>query len=251
MSARRGHGWWPYVVPLFSFLLVLQFLGRAPDGLRLVCQVVVPAGAFLYYWRQGSYPELGGYPDSPSGLLLDLLVGVVGGLIWMAPYVALEWAKPAFVASWPEWVPLPSPDDAFDPALLGPGLVWLALTLKVVGYGVVTPFVEEIFHRSFLVRYAAVFETTTHFLDAPIGRYTRGSFWIVVVLFTVSHVPWEWPVAVVWIVGTLLWYYHRKSVSALVAVHAGSNLAIFFVVWGTAGRLTDRAGAPLDLWFFL
>jgi CAAX prenyl protease-like protein len=253
MAASAGHGWWPYLGPLFSFLLVLEAAARAPQELRglfLVLQVALPAGFFLFFWRRGAYPELAGYPDRSGALALDLLVGVAGAVLWMAPYVLLEWAKPAFWGSWPGWL-RPDPADAFDPNWLGPAFATAALTLRAVGYGLVTPFVEEIFVRSFLARYAEVFDRGTDFRALPIARFGWRSFWVVVIFFTLSHVPWEWPVALLWIVGTQLWFYHRKQLGALVAVHAASNLAIFFAAWASAGRLTDRAGAPFDLWFFL
>jgi membrane protease YdiL (CAAX protease family) len=65
-----------------------------------------------------------------------------------------------------------------------------------------------------------------------------------VLFFTVSHVPWEWPVAVLWVVGTQIWFYRRRHLGSVVVVHATSNLAIFVAV-----LLADRAG--LDLWYFL
>jgi CAAX prenyl protease-like protein len=253
MADRRGHGWWPYLAPLFSFLLVLELGGRAPGSLRgvfLVLQVAVPAGLFLFFLRRGSYPELRGYPDRPAAVVQDALVGIVGGLLWMAPFVALEWGKPAFWAAWPQWL-RPSPEDAFDPDLLGPAFAGGVLALRLIGYGVVTPFVEELFVRSFLPRYAEVFDRPDDFRDVPLGRFRPFAFAVVVVFFTFSHMPWEWPVALAWITGTQLWFYHRKSLGALVMVHAGSNLSIFLIVWATAGHLVDRAGAPLDLWFFL
>jgi hypothetical protein len=74
---------------------------------------------------------------------------------------------------------------------------------------------------------------------------------VVSVSFTLSHVQWEYPVAVLWIVGTQLWFYRRKHLAALVAVHAGSNLSIFFAAWALAHGLVDRSGAPFDLWFFV
>jgi hypothetical protein len=64
-------------------------------------------------------------------------------------------------------------------------------------------------------------------------------------------VPWEWPVAVLWVVGSQLWFYHRKHLASLVIVHAGSNLSIFFFVLAMSGRLSDRAGVPIELWFFI
>jgi hypothetical protein len=49
---------------------------------------------------------------------------------------------------------------------------------------------------------------------------------------------------VLWIVGTQLWFYHRRHLGSVVVVHATSNFAIFVAV-----LLADRAG--LDLWYFL
>jgi hypothetical protein len=57
-------------------------------------------------------------------------------------------------------------------------------------------------------------------------------------------VPWEWPVAVLWIVGTQLWFYRRRHLGSVVLVHATSNFAIFVAV-----LLADGTG--LDLWYFL
>ena len=253
MAAREGHGWWPYLVPLFSFLGILSLGGRLHEDLQpwiLPVQVIVPAGLFLMYRRRGEYAELRGYPDRPGALLLDLGVGVAGGLLWMAPYVWLAWAGPDSVPALPDWL-RPVPEEAFDPDQLGTSLVGLTLTLRALGYGIVTPFVEEIFVRSFLPRYAEVFDTDRDFRDIPIAHYSRRSLVIVVLFFTASHVPWEWPVAVLWILATQLWFYRRKHLAALVAVHAGSNLSIFFAAWALAHGLVDRSGAPFDLWFFV
>jgi hypothetical protein len=57
-------------------------------------------------------------------------------------------------------------------------------------------------------------------------------------------VPWEWPVAVLWVVGTQLWFYHRRHLGSLVVVHAASNLGIFVAV-----LLAARWGR--ELWYFL
>lgn len=253
MERREGHGWWPYLVPLFSFLLLLSVAGKLPEAWRawvLPVQVALPAGLFLYYLRRGVYPELRGYPDRPWAIGADLAVGVLGGAMWMAPYVLLAWGGPGSFPLWPDFF-RPEPGDAFDPEQLGASLVGLTLALRCTGFGVVTPFVEELFVRSFLPRYAEVFDRGTDFRDVPIAHYGSRSLLIVVVFFTVSHVPWEWPVAVLWILGTQLWFYWRKQLAALVVVHAGSNLSIFTAVWAFTGRITDRSGAPIDLWFFV
>lgn len=253
MAPTRGHGWWPYLLPLFSFLLLGELAGRMPEAWRpgfLPLRVLVPAILFLKYWREGYYPELRtGYLRRPGPVLVDFVVGLVGAVLWMAPFLlALRFDPPLWQAL-PELLQ-PDPSEGFDPELLGPGLVALTLSLRGLGYGLVTPFVEELFVRSWLARYAVVFDGDRDFRDVPIGHFTWQSLGIVTVFFTVSHVPWEWPVAIPWILLTQLWFYYRRSLPALVTVHAGSNLGIFAFVLAMDGRIPGAAG-PMDLWFFL
>ncbi len=226
---------------MVAFLGLHELATRAFQGVgpwMLVPQVAIPGGLVLYYGLKGSYPELRGYRGGPGAFALDVLIGLAGAALWIAPYLVFDSLRP-------------DPADGFDPGRLGAGLVWLALTLRVVGYGLVTPFVEELFLRSWLMRYADVFDRPVDFRDVPMARFAWRSFLIVVIYFTVSHMPWEWPVAFAWGLGSQLWFYHRRQLAALVVVHATSNLAIFAFVLAMTGRLSDGAGQPLSLWFFL
>lgn len=239
---RPGHGWWPYLAPLFSFLLLLEFgrrAGAAFEPAFRVASVLVPFGVLLYHARGGGYPELRVRPPGGArGIAADFAVGVLGAALWVAPYLWLGSLRP-------------EPGGAFDPGLFGAGREWLALGVRAFGFSVVTPFVEEIFVRGWLARYADVFDRRDDFRDVPIGRYSLRSFVVVLVFFTASHATWEWPVAVAWLVLTQLWFYHRRNLLSLVIVHAGSNLSIFLFVVLANGRFFDDAGAPLDLYFFL
>ena len=52
MTERRGHGWWPYILPYISFLLLVEISNRVPDGLALVMLVLkpgVPVGLMVWY----------------------------------------------------------------------------------------------------------------------------------------------------------------------------------------------------------
>ena len=120
--------------------------------------------------------------------------------------------------------------------------------LRGLGYAVVTPFVEELFVRSWLLRYSDVFWDRRDFRKLPIGQFTPRSFTVVVVYFVFSHVTWEYPVALAWILLTQLWFYRRRDLRALVVVHAASNAAIF-----AAALASSKLGAegPGALWFFL
>jgi len=238
VTARRGHGWWPYLTPIFSFLLLGELLQRVPAAapVLLPARVALPAALLVFFFARGEYPELRSAP--PGGLPalgLDFLVGIAGAALWMAPYVAIGRDH------LPGWM---RPEGAFDPQWLGPERVALALGLRAVGFGIVTPFAEELFVRSWLARWIEVFDSDRDFRSLPIARPSRRSFVGVVLFFTVSHHPWEFPVAVAWIALTQLWFYHRRHLGALVAVHAGSNLGIFAAVLAAA-----RLGG--DLWYFL
>ena len=241
MQARRGHGWWPYLTPIFAFLLLGALLARLPDAVAargFPALVLLPAALLVLFFARGEYPELRSLPPGGvPGLAVDFLVGVAGGALWMAPYVGFG------LAALPGWMH-PGPGDAFDPQRLGPGNAWLALGLRALGFGLVTPFAEELFVRGWLARWLEVFDSGEDFRSLPIGRPSLRSFTGVVVFFTVSHLLWEWPVAVPWIVATQLWFYRRRHLGALVAVHAGSNLAIFAAV-----LVASHLG--YDLWYFL
>jgi CAAX prenyl protease-like protein len=240
-SARAsGHGWGPYFWPYVAFGVIGQFGPGLPEpiaSLTLPLKVIVPAGLLIYYFTRGHYPEFRRYPHGWSGSLLDFGVGLLGGAIWMAPYIAFGSMRPE--------------ETGFDPNQWGSDLAPLALAFRCVGYGIVTPFWEELLVRSWLIRYIDVFDTGGDFRDVPVGRYSVRSFWVVTVFFTLSHVPWEWWVAVPWVVGTLGWFYYRKNLLSLVIAHAGSNLGIFVAVVALTDRFTDASGNPLSLWFFV
>jgi CAAX prenyl protease-like protein len=241
VAKQRGHGWGAYFWPYVAFLLIVELGGRLPEELGpwlFPVKVVVPLGLFVGYYLRGHYPELRRYAWNGVGVAQDVLVGLAGAALWVGPYLFIDTLRP-------------EGDGGFDPNQFGASLAWLALGLRAVGYGVATPFIEELFVRSWLMRYVDVFDRRADFRGVPIGRYSLRSFAAVVLWFTFSHVSWEWPVAVAWIVLTQLWFYHRRHLASMVIVHATSNLAILAFVLCFTGVLPDGEGRPLDLWFFV
>lgn len=241
IAERKGHGWGAYFWPYLSFLFIIELSGRFPDEFApyfLVLKVAVPLGLLVWYFRNGAYPELRQTTWNPGDILQDVTVGVAGAAIWMAPYILSDSLRP-------------DAEGAFDPNQFGPSLSWLALSVRAVGYGVATPFIEELFVRSWLHRYIEVFDRRVDFRDVPIGQYSRRSLAIVLVWFTFSHVSWEWPVAVAWILLTQLWFYHRRNLASMVIVHAASNLSILAFVIAFSGTFLDGQGRPINLWFFV
>ncbi len=238
-----SNSWWPYVLPLVSFLVLVEisaWVDQRFAAAMLAIRVVVPLAQLIYFWRRGEYPELR-FRVTPM-TSVDIVLGVGLAAMWMAPYI---------------WFPSIRPDsDAteMNPLMAGATLMPLVLVVRMIGYAMVTPWMEEIFMRSFLMRLADVFdakEGEDDFRKVPIARFTLRSFLVVVGVFLATHQIWEWWVMLPWAVLTTLWFYYRKDLFALIVVHAATNAAILVAAIALNGRFLDADGGPLSLWFFV
>ena len=72
-----------------------------------------------------------------------------------------------------------------------------------------------------------------------------------VVIFTATHVLWEWWVMVPWAILSTLWLYRRQHLMAVVVLHAATNGAIFIFAALGGGLFSDGHGGRLPLWFFV
>jgi len=236
MGRREGHGWWPYLGPYLAFLLASQLSGEFPAAWQpalLVIKPAVPAGLILYFAFRGHYPELRAMKFHAGWALLDIALGVGLAIVWIGPYLLLDGLH------------RPDAENGFNPQMAGESMMGAILLIRMVGFALVTPIFEEIFIRSFVMRYADCYMRPGDFRDIEIARYTLRSFLSTVVIFTIAHAFWEWWVAVPWIVATNLWFYLRKDMSAAILVHAATNASILiYVVIATGGE------AGHALWVF-
>jgi len=235
----RSSGWAPYWAPYVSFLLLVELSGRVAEPFApvfFVLRVIGPLGLFSYFLLRSDYPELRG---ARWGVwtLADVAVGLAGAVLWVAPFLLFDALRPG--------------EPGFDLGQLGPGGEWFVQVLRAIGYVGVTPFVEELFVRSWLLRYVDVAETRKPFRSVPIARFSWRSFVIVTFWFVFSHAPFEWGVMLGWTLLTMAWFYRRKHIAPLVLVHAVTNGAIFAFVLCFDGVFRDASGAPISLWFFL
>lgn len=240
MGRRRltGYGWAPYWVPMLAFLALVELGSRAPEDLGLVfltLKALVPAGCLAFYAARGAYPELRETRVSPA-VAGDVAIGLLGAALWLTPFLLLPQLRP--------------PDAGFAPEGFG-GHATLAWGLRGLGYAAVTPFVEELFVRSFLLRFLDVFDQRADFRNVPIGRFRWRSFLGVLVYFVFTHQPWEWGVMAAWTLLTMAWFYRRKSLPALVLAHAVTNGALFALAAFADGRFRDADGSPIGLRFLL
>ena len=236
---RKASGWAPYWAPYVSFLLLVEVSGRIATPLApifLVLRVIVPFGLIVFFAMRDEYPELRGARWG-AWAIADVAIGLFGAAVWIAPFLVFDSLRPS--------------QHGFDVAQLGPGGEWLAQALRAFGYVVATPFVEELFVRSWLLRYVDVAETRKSFRSVPIAHFSWRSLAVVTLWFVLSHVRFEWGVMLAWTLLTMRWFYLRKHLAPIVLVHAVTNGAIFAFVVLFDGVFRDASGAPISLWFFL
>lgn len=247
-QTRSDSGWVPYVAPYLAFMLAVQFQspGWFDETIVMpVLQVLLPAALLIHYGRRGAYPDLRGFRFTTLGVAGDVLLGLAIAALWMVP---------------PEMGWLGKPERGFDPERFGAEQAHLVLAFRLVGYAAVTPFMEELFVRSFLLRAAELVHVSRKgvdidfdgdFRDLPTARFAWKGFLATVVLFTFSHLGWQWPVALLTGIVWNLWLYHRGHIVPLVISHATANLAIFVATVGLSGNVAGPDGSLLDLWYQL
>jgi CAAX prenyl protease-like protein len=216
-------GAWPYLAPYGAFLALAALQDALPTlapGL-FVLRVAVPLALLFAFWRRGAYSELRGY--SPNGwVLADVAFGLVIAAGWLAPYLA-----------WPSL----ARGEPFDPALLGAGREALTLGVRLLGFAIATPFAEELFVRSFVLRFAEVASDGRDFRTLPVARFAFRGFLVSALWFGFSHAGWEWWVAFPTGVAFNAWLYWRGHLGACVVAHAAANAAIWGVVVGSGDSL--------------
>ncbi|QDT06089.1 CAAX amino terminal protease self- immunity [Rubripirellula lacrimiformis] len=247
-TSTRDQGVWPYLLPILSFLLLVEasaYVTGVSAAVMLVVRVAVPLIVLIYFAARGCYREIqirfhwmiGG----------DVLVGIGLAAMWMAPYVLFPQLRPA------------GESVGMDPMMAGASGVWLVLAVRMLGFAIVTPWMEELFMRSFLMRFADVYDadpaagddTPPDFREVPIGRYSLRSFIVVVAVFLMTHQLWEAWVMLPWAVLTNLWFYYRKDLFAVIVLHAATNGAILMAAYFLSGYFMDADGTPISLWFFV
>lgn len=169
--------------------------------------------ALLYAFRK-QYQELS-FKDLAH---LPITLGsCVFGLVVFALWIQMDWT---FGASAPQ---------GFNPALFPERSTRIAMTaFRIVGAVLVVPLMEEIFWRSFLIRYII----DNSFERVSVGTFTWASCLITVVLFGFEH---NFIVAGIMAgIAYNLLLYKTRSLAQCVLSHAVTNLAlaVYVVVSG-------------------
>jgi len=224
MNPPPPRPWLPYVAPMATFLVLTALEDWLPKGTRGPHPTYYPAfyaakiaavSAVLWACRS-TFRDLSPRP-SAGGLALAAGVGAVVTALW----VGLDGLYPTFGTA--------GARAAFNPNDLAPAARLGFLAVRFFGLVLVVPVMEELFWRSFVVRYAI---DPDRFREVAIGRLTPLAVAFTVVLFAAEH-PAEWLPALL-TGGLWAWLLHRtRSVSACFVSHAVANLGLGIYVMAT------------------
>lgn len=171
--------------------------------------VMVAALLFHYRkeYRELSLKDLANFPYTVASCLLGLLVFVL--------WINMDWSLSAATGD----------PKGFNPALLpDPGLQFAMTGFRVAGAVLLVPLMEELFWRSFLMRYII----DQNFEKQSIGTFTWASFLITAVLFGLEHHFILAGITAGILYSLLL--YRTRSIAQCILSHAVTNLALAIYV---------------------
>jgi CAAX prenyl protease-like protein len=162
--------WVPYVFPFIGFMVLTEAARYFPAEAHFLYIIkTFMVGALLWFWRHAYAPDLA-LKLTPSGYLAAVAVGLMVLAAWILPEKIL---------------PQLGIDAAFNPNFFNwpPIAVWALMAVRLAGATIVVPVMEELFWRSFLLRYVI----NPDFSKIALGTFSWLSFAVVVVLFGIEH----------------------------------------------------------------
>jgi uncharacterized protein len=222
------------VLPFVLFMLILMLRGEAPSDARwgfdtrwlYGLNLVLVGGALLYFAR--CYHELGvGSRPTWQTVLWSMLLGLLVFLMWVR--LDLPWMRTdGLMALLGFSEPSAQAAAIFRPVDAQGRLIWGQIGVRWLGAALLVPIMEELFWRSFLMRWIEKpdFESVD----------VRGIGWralvISSVMFMLAHTLW----LAAFLTGLLYaWWYRRTgTLWAPIIAHAVTNgvLGIWVVLTG-------------------
>lgn len=207
------------ILPFALFMLVIgceegvrflqdkQLLQLAPADFALFYPVrpLLALIALVVFWKD--YNELQWKDLNKVGdTLLSILLGLVVFFLW----INMDWT-----------FGVAGDAIGFNPDIFqNQTAKWTMIVSHIASAALVVPIMEELFWRSFLIRYVI----SPNFLDVPIGKYTLNSFVVGAILFGLEH---HFIIAGIMAgMAYSLLLYRTKSIVQCVLSHAVTNFVL-------------------------
>jgi uncharacterized protein len=216
------------VAPFKTENSALPWYQQAPEHWLYPLQILA-VGALLFWCRAH-------YTLRPwRGMGLAVLLGVAGIAVWVLPaQLYLAWhSAGATEPAWWEWLGIVERTQGFTPTLFPEhsSAYWLTVLLRFARMVLIVPLVEELFWRSFLMRYLQAGEKL--FTRVPFGKHSWVAYAVVTLAVTFIHSTEDWAAAFIW--GSLMYLLAVKtrSLGACVLMHAVGNLVLGLYIMKT------------------
>ncbi len=210
-TAAPRLAWVPYVAPMATFLLFTNLEGYLPLAwypAAYAAKVVVVTAVVIAC--RSTWRDLRPWPSAGT---LMLAVGI--GLAVTAAWVGLDGLYPTTDSL--------GKRAGFDPGSISSVAGRLGfIAVRLFGLVLLVPLFEELFWRSFAIRYLV---DPDDFTRVPVGKVTPMAAIVTAVVFAMAH-PVEWLPAVLTGLAWAWLVYRTKSVSACVVSHVTANLAL-------------------------
>lgn len=241
--------YWAHIAPFAAFMLVLS----VPDllsslGLAVGGDLAKPAGVTRQLWLYPLQTAIclsllsfyrRSYPWRPvRGILWGVLGGVIGIGLWLLPGFLFQRFQVAFPFS--DSLGFVDRSGGFNPleqlkdSPAAAAWFWLTRLLRLI---VIVPIIEEIFWRSFLMRFLA--DSKREFYQSPFGQNSTIGLLVVTGMFVAAHQPADYFGATCY--GLLAYWLtvNTKSLTSVIVMHATANalLAVYAVAFHQWGYL--------------
>lgn len=217
---------WPRILPFALFMTaigldeVLRYLDslgwiNIEEATLLLLYPLRPLAAIIALFAlRRAYTELRWADLAKPG---PSLAGIALGLLVFVLWIHMDWTFGV----------LPEP-PGFNPHVFTEDtLLWTMIAARVAGAVLVVPIMEEIFWRSFLLRYII----NPNFAKVPLGTFTLSSFLVCALLFGLAH---HFILAGIMAgMAYSLLLYKTKSLAQCILAHAVTNLALAVYVLHT------------------
>ncbi|MFH1155714.1 MAG: CAAX prenyl protease-related protein [Pseudomonadota bacterium] len=195
------NAWMPYCIP-FGLFCIITYAGplfAISPGILYPVKTVITAGALLAF-RKAYSGEIRVCMDLPA---------VVAGIMVFWLWIYLD---PFYPKTTPE---------GFNPFEVSSGAAAYGLIgFRLAGAVLVVPVMEELFWRSFAMR----FLMGTRFKEIPLGGFTWFSFSVVAVAFGLEHHHWLPGIAAGLLYGLVL--VRSKNLFSPILAHGTTNLIL-------------------------
>lgn len=200
-----NRAWFPRVFPFAVFMAFVMMESAFTEHVFLIYIVkTIVVGLILLHFRS-KYSEI-----NKSISFNDICIAVILGIIVFILWINMTW----------DFAILGSPRSNNPYKLLSKEAFYIAIFFRIFGSAIVVPVMEELFWRSFVIRWI----DNHNFTLIPIGTFSITSFITTVLLFGSEHSLWLAGI-IAGIFYNLLLYY-RKSIFLCIISHSVTNFIL-------------------------